>query len=203
MIYWSDKNPATSDKKICNFVVCYAMLDSLPIFRNHSFFFWLWPFRNFFLHKQLLRFPQGIRKKNNHKLYGSPDQFKQTNVYCDLRVKICLFLHIYKWAKKWRNRAKKKNHFYSTTIGPFGVAHIKTFKHTNWFWSFWQIGIVVLLTSLNCTFLDFSPLCVVIKLQSICPININRPKLSCSIYTIQQFLPYTNDNNQGIYTKIW
>ena len=31
---------------------------------------------------------------------------------------------------------KKKNHFYSTTIGPFGVAHIKTFKHTNWFWSF-------------------------------------------------------------------
>lgn len=35
---------------------------------------------------------------------------------------------------------KNRNHFYST-IGPFGVAHIKTFKHTNWFWSFWQIGI--------------------------------------------------------------
>ena len=107
MIYWSDKNPATSDKKICNFVVCYAMLDSLPIFRNHSFF-WLWPFRNFFLHKQLLCFPQGIRKKNNHKLYGSPDQFKQTNVYCDLRVKICLFLHMFKrhWTESRHFEAK-------------------------------------------------------------------------------------------------
>ena len=68
---------------------------------------------------------------------------------------------------------------------------------------FFTIIQVNIAASLNCTFLDFSPLCVVIKLQSICPININRPKLSCSIYTIQQFLPYTNDNNQGIYTKIW
>ena len=97
-------------------------------------FFLALTFQEFFLHKQLLRFPQGIRKKNNHKLYGSPDQFKQTNVYCDLRVKICLFLHTYKqWARKWKNRAKKKNnyinrnHFYST-IGPFGVAHIRTFN---------------------------------------------------------------------------
>ena len=40
-----------------------------------------------------------------------------------------------------------------------GVAHIKTFKHTNRFWSFWQIGSVVLITSLNCTFLDLNTLC--------------------------------------------
>ena len=52
----------------------------------------------------------------------------------------------------------EKNHFYST-IDPFRVAHIKTFKQTNWYWSFWQIGIVVLVSSLNCTFLDLNTLC--------------------------------------------
>ena len=125
-------------------LLCWIVCPFLGII---LFFFWLWPFRNFFCTNNCCAFLKEFARKittNYMEVLTSSNKPMSIVIYvlryASSYIRTSSGLENGKIGQKKINKYINRNHFYST-IGPFGVAHIKTFKHTNLFCSFWQIGI--------------------------------------------------------------